>query len=332
MSNNIRAIKVGGGDALLVLSAFPNWAINYKNADANINETVILGNNEYQRIVPVIKGYLYTVTFTGGGGNTITQQISVDVTDKYYCAAKISFSYTGISNIRNDGVIELLSSGIITFNAEYNLDIFLVGGGGGAAAAKIGGGRCSGGGGGGYTKTEKNVKTSIGSLSVTIGAGGKGGVYRNDGPTAGGVTSFNTISVAGGNVSDNRSGGNGGSGGAAPAYTEEYASGYRGVDGGNGTKGSASGSYGTYGTPGTGQGTTTREFGESTGKLYADGGGAGGSTAQGTGDGGGGAGTKSGNGGNGVANTGGGGGGSSYASDGGAGGSGIVCIRLHKYS
>ena len=63
--------------------------------------------------------------------------------------------------------------------------------------------------------------------------------------------------------------------------------------------------------PGTGQGTTTREFKETTGTLYSTGGNS----------------SSSANGGN---NTGNGGGGCAGSCTGGSGGSGIVVIRAHK--
>ena len=83
-------------------------------------------------------------------------------------------------------------------------------------------------------------------------------------------------------------------------------SGGPGSDGSNAT--------GTW--PGTGQGTTTKEFGEDTGQLYSTGG----SKAVGVG-------TSLGK--NGSRNTGDGGGGGGNSS-GGYGGSGIVIIRNHR--
>ena len=91
-----------------------------------------------------------------------------------------------------------------------------------------------------------------------------------------------------------------------------------------------------WGSPGKGQGTTTREFGESTGTLYAGGGGAGGNgSAQAKGgSGGGGNGAYSGTNAqptSGEANTGGGGGGMYYGlTNVGKGGSGIAVIRNHR--
>ena len=108
-----------------------------------------------------------------------------------------------------------------------------------------------------------------------------------------------------------------------------------GSDGGNGDPQNAANiGIDHWGSPGKGQGTTTREFGESTGTLYAGGGGAGGNgSAQAKGgSGGGGNGAWNGNQpSSGAANTGGGGGGMySNLTNVGKGGSGIVVIRNHR--
>lgn len=258
------------------------------------------------------------------------------------------FTYTGNYNVRDDGVVELLTSGTIVFLNPVTIDLFLVGGGGaGGSDARNTVVGC-GGGGGGYTKTEKNfVVTANKGYAVTIGAGAEAS-RTNDKPISG-STSFDTISVAGGgSVQLNRSssadytrGANGGSGGGNGLYSKSTG-GDGGSDGGSGGLGSA-----TSGNPTAGQGTTTREFGDPDGKLYAGGGGGGsyfyGQTpvyalggAGGGGDGAWGAAanrTKAA--GNGRANTGGGGGGGVGVGGvaniiGGSGGSGIVCIRVAK--
>ena len=227
----------------------------------------------------------------------------------------LKFTYTGTYNIRDDGVMELLTSGVITFNKPQLIDIFLVGGG--SAPGRDSNNRSgSGGGGGGYTATFKSV-TVKDSYNVTIGAGATAPSYGEG--TAGGRTSFGTqFSVNGG-----------------AAGTTNYS---QGQDGGSGGGGSGNGTGGRDGSggggwpAGKGQGHTTREFGESTGKLYAGGGGGGtdsSSKVNKGGEGGGGNGSLTGQ--SGTPNTGGGGGGSyQFTSRGGNGGSGIVCIRLHK--
>lgn len=259
------------------------------------------------------------------------------------------FSYTGAytteGSLEGNFVIRFLTSGTLTItdhgDTGGSYDLFAVGGGGGGGWYYDGGQGLKpfGGGGGGYTSTKLGASLSVGSYSITVGAGG---AYNTDGQTS----SFSSnLSAAGGTAAKNYkdyyipySGGDGGSGGG-----KCYGNG--GSDGSDAPAVSA-----TAGIPGKGQGSTTREFGESTGVLYA-GGGSGGTTGE-TGrpptTGG------AGGGGNGVyfyldsnrrwafnsptpgaANTGGGGGGGAwYLYDktiyGAAGGSGIVCIRNHR--
>lgn len=207
------------------------------------------------------------------------------------------FTYTGQYVLLDDGKknwrIKFLTSGTLTLPETTTIDLFLVGGGGGS---KLGGGA-----GGGYTKTQKGIVAQANlNYSIMIGAGG-----TNAGD--GGTSSAFEISVLGGKGSPGDSGSNGGSGGAAYSSGVKYAG---GSDGRNGE--------GPTATAGQGQGTTTREFGESTGTLYAGGGG----SASGSlgGEGGGGNSAS-----HGTPNTGGGAGGwtGAYYN----GGSGIVIIR-----
>ena len=253
------------------------------------------------------------------------------------------FTYTGDYIKRDDGVVELRSSGVLTFNEAYVIDLFMVGGGGGGGNAQTNynSQKASGGGGGGYTRTYRKLAvTNNASYNITVGAGGTVGV--NGGASAFGAN----ITVSGGNAGVNASGsgtkptkgGDGGSGGGAGVINDSgYGAG--GSDGANGENSNQSEYYG-----GTGQGFTTREFNEATGKLYSGGGG-GGRYTSGLqpvisigGAGGGGAGGWYHNTANnqpasaGDANTGGGGGGGaavgagSYTA-GASGGSGIVCFR-----
>ena len=257
------------------------------------------------------------------------------------------FTYSGNYQVVNDGDdnwrIKFLSSGVFKPLTDMQIDCFLVGagGGGGYVHDKWG----SSGGGGGYTRTITNtILYANTSYSFVIGTGGTGKTNPSDNPNTsvvggdGGSTSALNITVNGGKGGTSRNGGDGGSGGGGASVGKNGGAG--GSNGGNGT--SMTGTLGSDG--GTGQGTTTREFGETTGDLYAGGGGGGGQTISGTaGSGGGGIGgcwntmfqaT------NGTDNTGGGGGGSTCrhkgndalgtGSDGaysGVGGSGIVIIR-----
>lgn len=265
------------------------------------------------------------------------------------------------------------SSQNYTIPSGFNTaDFFTVGGGasGDAGDVSAGGGEGGGGGGGGYTSTIKNLSVSSGQvLAIVVGSGG---------------ISSTTIAKAGNSTSITRNGtvicsaeggksNNGGSGGGACGYEHattaprsggchggsDGSAGY-GQDGHNGTPGGVIG--GSY--SGTGQGTTTRAWGASSGALYSGGGGGGGST-YGTGgvtptsggNGGAGGGGRGGNsawedysedlgssyysgtpGSPGGANTGGGGGGSGWQSravgkydrlPSGAGGSGVALVHLY---
>lgn len=259
------------------------------------------------------------------------------------------FTYTGTYNVRDDGVVELLTSGTLVFLNPAVIDVFCVGGGGaggeytGSGSANTIGG---GGGGGGYTATQKKINVS-GSYDVTIGDGAAKSTQSTYTSRQGGSTSFGTVISAQGGYSgihnnyqslgrslDGARGGSGGGGGATSTSTAANG----GSDGESG--------YTATGSGGSGQGTTTREFGEPNGKLYSGGGGGGRYMVSSSpivspgGSGGGGAGAWYGTSnyqaaGAGGANTGGGGGGGAKAGQfastpGASGGSGICCFRAAK--
>ena len=252
------------------------------------------------------------------------------------------FTYTGNYKVRDDGVVELLTSGTIVFLEPKVIDVFMVGGGGAGATNFYGQFDGGGGGGGGYTRTIRKFAVSANAnYQVTVGAGQ---VSKTTG--SGGASAFGSYEV---------SGGLGGGSGSNDYLTRGWAGGSGGGGFANGV--SSGGTGGSDGNPGErtsieeryvggeGQGFTTREFGESTGKLYAGGGGGGryisASTPVVSMGGSGGGGTGAWWGGNsdkfqeataGGANTGGGGGGGINkngmgTSAGGDGGSGIVCFR-----
>lgn len=257
---------------------------------------------------------------------------------------KLKFTYTGDYVVRKDGVVELLTSGTIVFLEPTVIDLFMVGGGGK-------GGRCvmtsspsyytaNGGGGGGYTRTIKRLAAQ-GSYEINIGVGSTtanvdgGSTAWGTAYTVAGGKSSAQIPAAPAAASPGRPGGSGGGGGVIS--NSDYGTG--GSDGNNGEQG-----YFGPVAGGTGQGYTTREFGEATGKLYAGGGGGGRYMSSQTpvismgGPGGGGSGGWAGSSRNqlqppsaGGANTGGGGGGAAAnytgSMEGGSGGSGIVCFR-----
>ena len=245
-----------------------------------------------------------------------------------YAVWKNLFSYTGSKNVIHDGNgnwrVKFLASGRFDLYSSLSIDLFLVGGGGSGYYRSNN--QYSGGGGGGYTRTQKNVSiANNNSYNIVVGAGGAIPTTQGTGNNGQASSAFG-YSASGGYAPNNGvfaydliAGGNGGSGGGSAASNG-------GSDGSNGS--------GTYG--GAGQGTTTREFGESTGTLYSGGGGGGGDayggwvvTSGGAGGGGGGnvTNTKAGDG---VANTGGGGGNAPGLGKCGSGGSGIVIIRNHR--
>lgn len=188
-----------------------------------------------------------------------------------------------------------------------------------------------GGGGGGYTKTQYVDVTDGQQINVVVGAGG----YSD-----GGQSSFGSVIAEGGKISTRKcDGGNGGSGGGYGGSGRQSQTTVS-----NGTNGGSNGASGAshsvvMNRVGSGQGTTTRAFGESSGTLYAGAGGGGiayrfGIKAYG-GSGGGGNGSGPSDEGPataGAANTGGGGGGGGYdygtsTNYGKQGGSGIVIVR-----
>ena len=260
------------------------------------------------------------VTNKAGSVNSRTATLTV----RSYLPA---YTYTGSHQLIDDGNfnwrLRLLTSGTLTFShlgsaESRGAQAFLVGGGGG--------GGFHAGGGGGYTKTSM-VNISINTpYTIIVGAGGP---HDSDGGR-GGTSSALGISAEGGHSGVPWDvGGNGGSGGGDLR-------GIGGSDGGNG--GGWDGDTG--GNGGMGQGTTTREFGEASGALYAGGGGGGKADSNPPGGAAGGAG-GGGHGGWGGApllpapgtpNTGGGGGGNYDQNAGpcGDGGSGIVIIRNHR--
>lgn len=290
--------------------------------------------------------YTFTVHAAGnwviscsGGGNSATATVSITATGQNKSVSlaynKIpAFTYTGqykivddsgneiTSTTSNNWNIWLLTSGTLTFTdlrGTSSIDLFLVGGGGGSPSKTTPtdyGTVHSGGAGGGYTKTQKGVAVSENAaIDVSIGAGGdagssggtttvkvNGSSYSASGGSAGGAPWFNGSNTVCG------SGGSGGSGGGS-ASSGGFAGGSGGSDGGNGSSGKSN--VFPTGSVGSGQGTTTRAFGESSGELFAYGGSGGGGSVPVVG-------TL-------AANTGHGGQGS-----GGSGYSGIAIVRGHR--
>lgn len=267
------------------------------------------------------------------------------------------FTYSGQCQVIDDSTeaynewrIKFLTSGILKFTANIAVDIFLVGGGGGGAGYVTNSNTtalvCSGGGGGGYTKTLNNITLNKNvSYSIVIGNGGvkgdksvNGNIHGNYG-NPGGNTSISEITdgsvnggIGGGGpipTSDNTihpvSGGDGGSGGGSGYMSSlrntSATRSTRATNGNNGTKCNVTGTAMGLGTPGTGQGSTTKEFGDNGATSYSMGGASGGSDASY------GVVNNSGNGGDGLCHSGSNIYGSGYNVD---GSSGILIIRKHK--
>ncbi len=215
-----------------------------------------------------------------------------------------AYTYTGNAVFAGDPLgdwtLTLKTDGTLTITClglcKGIIDVFLVGGGGGGSTKWSSSGLAfyGAGGGSGYTKTQRIKIAKSTQYPVTIGAGGAVCV---DSGGRGGTTSAFGISAEGG-YGGFRGGRNGGSGGAGtPDVNTVMSAG--GKDGGGG-QGYA---------PGTGQGTTTRAFGDSSGTEYAAGGDYHVNPK-----------TK-------AANTGNGGDGCGYTTKATAGGSGVVIIR-----
>lgn len=279
----IGRVNTGGGGAggTLTVTAPANVTVTItKDGKAKTKNSGTSG-------VVVFKGLksgTWTVTITSDGK---TAQKNVVVTTDYSTAISFNtipeFTYTGDYEIVNDSdepitvsqgnwKIRFLTSGTLTFTnlngADGGIDVFLVGGGGGTKWS-VGSKIHSGGAGGGYTQTGKAITVTTNTpYTIDIGAGGIGAAD-------GGTTSAFGLSASGGGSpasSDSSAGAAGGSGGGG--YVHASASGTSASGAGNGgsdgSDGVTAGSGG--GDGGKGQGTTTREFGEENGKLYAGGG------------------------------------------------------------
>ena len=299
----------GGAGGVLTVTVIPGELVTVSHGDKSQTKAA---NASGVAVFKGLKAGAWTVAVTRNGKPTAKTVIIVtDYSVSIPLNTIPEFTYTGDYEIVNDSdepitvsqdnwKIRFLTSGTLTFTnlngAEGGIDVFLVGGGGNGETI-----RGARGGGGGYTKTVKGVSIAIATpYTVTIGA--SSGTSSAFGASANGASGANGGSGGGGGGSSSGTPGNGGS------------------NGGNGTAGNVS-------QGGTGQGRTTREFGESTGKLYSGGGGGSAAGAGAAGDSTAGAGANYGGAAkNGVANTGG-GGGAAYAGTAGHGGSGIVIAR-----
>lgn len=194
------------------------------------------------------------------------------VVKNYTPAIYPKYTYTGehalVKDENDHWRIRFLYSGILEWlDEDTKIDAFIVGAGGGGDYA---------GGGGGYTKTVRNITLTRGQrINIIVGSGGTGSKYTVS-STDGGSSSFGEHTAQGGKRSNSLNGGDGGSGGGAhfTGIGVSFIGGNGGSDGANGEDKIAYGSSSsitTYG--GRGQGSTTREFGETAGPIHAGGGG-----------------------------------------------------------
>lgn len=309
IASKLDVTEGGGAGGVLTVTVIPGELVTVSHGDKSQTKAA---NASGVAVFKGLKAGAWTVAVTRNGKPTAKTVIIVtDYSVSIPLNTIPEFTYTGDYEIVNDSdepitvsqdnwKIRFLTSGTLTFTnlngAENGIDVFLVGGGGNGETI-----RGARGGGGGYTKTVKGISIAIATpYTVTIGA--SSGTSSAFGASANGASGANGGSGGGGGGSSSGTPGNGGS------------------NGGNGTAGNIS-------QGGAGQGTTTKEFGESTGKLYSGGGGGSAANAGAAGDSTAGAGANFGGAAkNGVANTGGGGGGA-YSGTAGTGGSGIVIIR-----
>ena len=348
---------------MIISDAEKQYAINKVNGieeELSCENTSKLNNNEYSNCeITFDSEGLASIELTGSGkfeglkctGNSITLTCNTNSVSEdeepsalanpvasYSCynakagSSPYVLNYTGNCTVIDDGDgnwrVKFLTSGTLTISKALDVDIFAVGGGGNGGDG--GSGSYGGAGGGGGHTTTVRLQNLVAGTSYNVTIGGSQA-----------ASSFGSFCQAqGGSGGDDgkkgASGGSGGSGGGGNgSYSTTSANRDGGYGGSNGGSGGSTSNGGATNFGGSGQGTTTREFGEANGTLYAGGGG-GASCYHPNGDGYGGSGGSGGGGvggrrnvggSNGAANTGGGGGGDGVNSYGGAGGSGIVIIR-----
>ena len=291
---------------------------------------------------------LAAITFTDGdlASDTTLNKLKIFDGSTLQNVGATSFSSSAVvSQSTTIGNYTTPSSAVASSDLGSNVEYLVIGGGGG------GSGKYGGGGGAGAYRTATGFTVATQTYTITVGAGGAGGVADNSGSN-GGSSIFSTITSTGGGYGSRGAGGStaGGSGGGGAVGANGGAAGTYGTAGGNGSTPSG----GNYAGGGGGGASTAGANGPSntvagnggngtsssiTGTSITRAGGGGGSTwtggtvgLGGTGGGGlGGISNTNENGTDGTVNTGSGGGSASYASgvgvNGGAGGSGLVIIR-----
>lgn len=233
-----------------------------------------------------------TAIYTGTGssttsGSTSTATVTLPALNTTYYFSIWSYatidgskvyssSYKTASCTTGSSVTKTYTSSTMVSLAGYTkIDVFCVGGGGAGGSQYGGKYYYGGGGGGGYTKTVTGYSISSGaSLTVEVGTGGTAVSASNATGGTGGTSRVKLGSTiiceasggaggVGGTDTTNNDGGSGGSGGGSGRANG-------GTNGGNGR------AYSSSYNAGTGQGSTTRPWGGSSGTVYSGGGGGGG--------------------------------------------------------
>lgn len=255
-----RVVSVNADKTCVVAANGGEYTVKYFGTMPQINSAQPL-------FVPysnISKAFLIT-----GGAGTVEPSISAPIIG-------VDFEWTGgdgTYQVLEDGKgnwrIKFLANGTFTPLKDMVVDAFLVGAGGGKGYIRCGGG------GAGYTTTVRSVVLAANTAySIVVGSAGRNGSSSTGNGTDGGTTSAFSAVAAGGKGSTTGAGtmgtgssGDGGSGGGGydSSVTAGRSTAAGGTDGGDGTTATTAG--------GKGQGTTTREFGDADGDLYASGGG-----------------------------------------------------------
>ncbi len=226
--------KNGGGKLTLSGANTYSGTTNVNAGILNIRNNSALGNNANGTIV--------------SSGAKLQLQNNITVTGEALTLNGGSFvnATGGAITTSGDYIIHnFTSSGTFSVNSGGSLEYLVVGGGGGGSGGDNGNGGGAGGGAGGLIYNAA-FQVSVGSISVTVGAGGAGGAANNQPGFPGSNSVFGSITAlgGGGGGSSAVSGGSGGSGGGGFG---------RGNIGGSATQpGSASGGFGNNGANGNG--------------------------------------------------------------------------------
>jgi len=362
-SNGLAGLNTGANATANTFSNIELYIPNYTSSSfKSYSADSVTENNATEAYTNLVAGLwsntaaITSMTFTCGTAFTAGSTFSLYGIAALGTTPAIAPKADGGNRIDNDGTYwyhTFTSSGSFVPQVGLTADVLVIAGGGGAGAG--------GGGAGGLVYNSATALANATNYSVTIGAGGTGGVNNSAQATngvnsniTGGVLSL-TAAVGGGKggtgnrTVTNYDGGSGGgsnrqidAAGVATSgqgsnggigFTDNASFDNGGGGGGFSVAGSAA-SFGACGAGGNGV-STYSSWGSATstgqnvsGTYWYAGGGSGGTNLSKTvfagGNGGGGAGAITGTGGSGTANTGGGGGGTNT---GGAGGSGIVIIR-----